>query len=124
MMQLAHEVKAFTCIRCPLGCRVEVTLADDGSVVETSGSTCARGAEYAAQEAAAPERMVTAVVCVAGSLEPVSVKTARPIPKPRIPDVLAAIHALDLRTPIHAGDVLVENACQTGVPIIATKTVE
>lgn len=122
-MQFATDIAAFTCICCPLGCRVEVTLDENGQVADVSGYTCKRGAEYAAQEAVAPERMVTAVLCVSGCLEPVSVKTQRPVPKAAMRDVLAAIAALDLSAPVEAGEVLVEDVCGTGVPVVATKSV-
>lgn len=122
-MQFATDVAVYTCICCPLGCRIEVTLDENGQVGDVSGYTCKRGADYAAQEAVSPERMVTAVLPVAGCLEPVSVKTAHPVPKAAMRDVLAAIAELELTAPISAGDVLVKDACGTGVSVIATKSV-
>ncbi|WP_080798247.1 DUF1667 domain-containing protein [Arabiibacter massiliensis] len=122
-MQFATDVATFTCICCPLGCSIEVSFDESGAVAEVSGHTCKRGADYAAQEAVAPERMVTAVVCAAGCLEPVSVKTARPVPKDRMRDVLAAIAALRPEAPVAAGERLIEDVCGTGVPVIATKSV-
>ncbi|WP_270299540.1 DUF1667 domain-containing protein [Eggerthella sinensis] len=121
-MQFATDIVTFTCICCPLGCRVEVTLDENGQVAEVSGYTCKRGADYAAQEAVAPERMVTAVLPCGGCLEPVSVKTQRPVPKAAMRDVLAAApcrrppcatcwppsRALS-RTRGAAGDVLIED---------------
>ena len=120
-MQFATDIAAYTCICCPLGCRIEVALDENGQVSEVSGYTCKRGADYAAQEAVAPERMVTAVLCVSGCLEPVSVKTQRPVPKAAMKDVLAAVAALRLDAPVAAGDVLIEDVCGTGVDIVATK---
>ena len=114
-MQFATDIAAYTCICCPLGCRIEVALDENGQVSEVSGYTCKRGADYAAQEAVAPERMVTAVLCVSGCLEPVSVKTQRPVPKAAMKDVLAAVAALRLDAPVAAGDVLIEDVCGTGV---------
>lgn len=122
-MQFATDICAYTCICCPLGCRVEVTLDEGGRVIEVTGHTCKRGADYAAQEAVSPERMVTAVLDVAGCLEPVSVKTERAVPKAAMRDVLAAVAALDLSAPIAAGEVLIEDVCGTGVPVVATKSV-
>lgn len=122
-MQFATDIAAYTCICCPLGCRIEVALDENGQVSEVSGYTCKRGADYAAQEAAAPERMVTAVLCVSGCLEPVSVKTQRPVPKAAMKDVLAAVAALRLDAPVAAGDVLIEDVCGTGVAVVATKSV-
>lgn len=122
-MQVATDVAVFTCICCPLGCPVEVCLASDGSVAEVSGFTCKRGAEYAAREAVSPERMVTVVLPVEGCLEPVSAKTARPVPKGLVRDVLSELGALRLVAPIAAGAVLVDDVCGTGVPVVATKSV-
>lgn len=122
-MQFATDIAAYTCICCPLGCRIEVALDENGQVSEVSGYTCKCGADYAAQEAVAPERMVTAVLCVSGCLEPVSVKTQRPVPKAAMKDVLAAVAALRLDAPVAAGDVLIEDVCGTGVAVVATKSV-
>ena len=122
-MQFATDIAAYTCICCPLGCRIEVALDENGQVSEVSGYTCKRGADYAAQEAVAPERMVTAVLCVSGCLEPVSVKTQRPVPKAAMKDVLAAVAALRLDAPVAAGDVLIEDVCGTSVAVVATKSV-
>ena len=122
-MQFATDIAAYTCICCPLGCRIEVALDENGQVSEVSGYTCKRGADYAAQEAVAPERMVTAVLCVSGCLEPVSVKTQRPVPKAAMKDVLAAGAALRRDAPGAAGDVLIEDVCGTGVAVVATKSV-
>lgn len=122
-MQFATDIAAYTCICCPLGCRIEVALDENGQVSEVSGYTCKRGADYAAQEAVAPERMVTAVLCVSGCLEPVSVKAQRPVPKAAMKDVLAAVAALRLDAPVAAGDVLIEDVCGTGVAVVATKSV-
>lgn len=122
-MQFATDIAAYTCICCPLGCRIEVALDENGQVSEVSGYTCKRGADYAAQEAVAPERMVIAVLCVSGCLEPVSVKTQRPVPKAAMKDVLAAVAALRLDAPVAAGDVLIEDVCGTGVAVVATKSV-
>lgn len=122
-MQRAIEIVTFTCICCPLGCSLEVSLDACGGVAEVNGNTCKRGAVYAAREATVPERMVTAVLPVAGCLEPVSVKTERPVPKVLVRDVLSAIAHLSLASPLAAGEVLVENVCDSGVSVVATKSI-
>ena len=123
MMQLATEITTFTCICCPLGCQLEVALDEQGGVAEVTGNTCKRGADYAAREATAPERMVTAVLPVEGCLEPVSVKTSAPVPKDLMADVLSACSAARLAAPVAAGDVVVADVCGTGVAVVATKSV-
>lgn len=114
--------QVITCINCPMGCRMTVTL-EDGKVVKVAGNTCKRGEVYANQECVAPERMVTAVVPVAGSAMPVSVKTRTPIPKKLIPQCMRALAAVKLSAPVRAGSVVCPDVCGTGVDVIATKSV-
>lgn len=110
-----------TCINCPMGCRMTVTLAD-GKVVSVAGNTCKRGENYARQESVAPLRMVTAVVPVRGSVMPLSVKTRTPIPKKLIRACMQALAGLDVTAPVKAGDVVLPDVCHTGVDVIATKS--
>ena len=112
-----------TCINCPVGCRMTVNV-ENGEVVSVTGNSCKRGVIYAAQESVAPRRMVTAVVPVAGRRTPVSVKTQSPVPKSAIKNCMAAIMAQKLTPPIRMGEVLIQDVCETGVKVIATKTVE
>lgn len=121
-MQLATEVTTLTCICCPLGCQLEVSIDEEGAV-EVTGYTCKRGADYAMREASGPERMVTAVIPAAGCLEPVSVKTAAPVPKLRVADVLEACATVQLVAPIEVGSVVIENVCGTGIDVVATKSI-
>ncbi len=112
-----------TCISCPVGCRMEVAV-EDGKVVSVTGNSCKRGEVYAKQESIAPRRMVTAVLPVEGRRMPLSVKTKTPIPKKDIALCMREIRALKLRPPIFMGQVILENVCGSGVPVIATKAVE
>ncbi|MBR4080202.1 MAG: DUF1667 domain-containing protein [Clostridia bacterium] len=112
--------QTITCISCPVGCRMTVTI-EDGKFVSVTGNTCKRGEIYAKQECIAPERMVTAVVPVEGSFMPLSVKTKTPIPKAKINDCMKALSELKLVAPIKAGTVVLADVCGTGVDIIATK---
>ncbi len=112
-----------TCISCPVGCRMEITVEGE-KVVSITGNGCKRGEVYGRQESISPERMVTAVVQISGRRMPLSVKTKSPIPKKDIARCMREIHALRLNPPIRMGQVLLENVCGSGVPVIATKTVE
>ncbi len=118
-MQTQQQI---TCISCPVGCRMTVTL-EDGQVTKVENNTCKRGDTYARQECVAPMRMVTAVAPVKGSKIPVSVKTSAPIPKNKIFDCMQEILQSDLRMPILPGDVLIENVADTGVSVVATKAI-
>lgn len=113
-----------TCICCPVGCSLRVEL-DGGIILSVSGNTCVRGEEYARQECISPVRVVTASVPVEnGNLARVSVKTASPIPKGSIFDVMDAIRSLTAEAPVRIGDVLCENIAGTGVKLVATRSAE
>lgn len=115
--------QTITCISCPVGCRMTVTL-ENGAFVSVTGNTCKRGEVYARQECVAPERMVTAVIPVKGAAMPLSVKTRTPIPKAKINACMQALAQVEIAAPVHMGDVVLANVCDTGVDIIATKAVE
>ena len=117
-----QKTELITCINCPMGCRMEVTL-EDGAVISVKVNTCKRGETYAHQECTQPLRMITAVAPVKNSAAPVSLKTRTPIPKAKITECMRAIDALELEAPIHAGDVLIADVVGTGVDVIATKSV-
>ena len=117
---MEHQI---TCINCPVGCRMTVTV-EDGKVTNVTGNTCKRGVAYAEQECVAPQRMVTAVVAVADRKTPVSVKTRTPIPKVKIFECMKQLASTEVKAPVHMGDVVCANVCGTGVDVIATKTVE
>lgn len=118
------EKRELTCIGCPMGCQITVTL-QDGAVTGVEGNTCLKGDQYARAEVTHPVRMVTSSVPVTGgTIAQVSVKTARDIPKESIFAVMEALRGVSAAAPVHIGDVIVENVCGTGVDIIATKNVE
>ena len=105
--------RELTCICCPVGCALTVTIEGDNSVTVT-GNRCPRGAAYG-------EKEVT--VRVEGYPDTVvSVKTASDIPKGRIDDCMKALADVTAAAPIHVGDVIVENVADTGVNIVATRS--
>ena len=117
------ETRNLTCLGCPLGCAITVTM-DGGNVVSITGNTCKRGSDYAAKEVTHPTRIVTSTVCVrGGSIPMVSVKTAQDIPKEKIFEIMKYINALTVTAPVHIGDVLLKDIAGTGVDLIATKEV-
>ncbi|MCR5155398.1 MAG: DUF1667 domain-containing protein [Butyrivibrio sp.] len=118
------ENRELTCIGCPMGCLLTVTL-DNGEVTEVKGNTCAKGDIYARKEVVNPTRIVTSTVkIVGGDKERVSVKTANDIPKSKIFEVMKDIDAAVVKAPAKIGDVLVENVAGTGVNVIATRNVD
>jgi CxxC motif-containing protein len=102
-----------------MGCSLEVAKAADGTLAVT-GNLCPRGETYARQEVTAPVRMVTGLVRVKGTKRPLCVRTKVAIPKGKIPDVLAALAATEVEAPVALGDVVIADACGTGIPVVAT----
>ncbi len=115
------EVKKLTCIECPIGCDVEVTL-ENGKVLSVTGNTCPRGKLYAENEVVCPKRVVTSSVrAVTGEM--VSVKTDKPVPKSEIFEVMQKINAVKCELPVKIGQVLLENVSE-GVNLVVTTNME
>lgn len=117
------ETRELTCICCPLGCSLQVTL-DNGNVTEVTGNTCPRGDAYARKEVTNPTRIVTSTVRVENGVSAmVSCKTKSDIPKEIIFDITKALANVCVKAPVAIGDVVLANVCDTGVDVVATKDV-
>lgn len=118
------EKKNLTCINCPIGCQLEVTL-DGEQIVEITGNTCKRGEVYARTELTNPVRVITTTVRVRGDkLEMAAVKTNAAIPKKMIFDAMAAINKVKVEAPVKIGDVIIEDLFGLGVDVVATSNVK
>ncbi len=122
--------KELICIGCPVGCLITAGRNEDGSFAIT-GNTCKKGEAYAINELTAPVRTVTSFIRVKEGPEAendgkrltartVPVKTAAEIPKEKIDECMAQIRAASVYPPVKVGDVLIENAAGTSIPVIAT----
>ncbi len=112
-------MKELVCIVCPKGCRLKVDEANDYKV---TGNGCPRGAEYGKTELLNPTRVITSTVKAQGGLyNRCPVKTNIAIKKGMIMDVMDALNAVTLKAPVHIGDVVIQNVCNTGADIVATK---
>ena len=117
------EIRDLTCIGCPLGCSIQVTL-ENREVKEVRGNTCPRGDAYARKEVTNPTRIVTSTVRVEGGVSPmVNVKTASDIPKSKIFECAAALKDVVAVAPVKIGDVLLADVAGTGVDIVAAKNI-
>ena len=116
--------KEITCIVCPIGCKILVRT--DGTRFEVlRGSKCKKGIEYARNEALDPRRMLTTSVLVKNGDWPlVCVKSSQPIPKEKLFLVLQEIKTAKVEAPVASGQTILRNVADTGVDIIATKTVK
>lgn len=108
------------CIICPRGCAL--TVGGEENNLTVTGNACTRGKDYAIAECTHPMRTVTSIVRVANREDTmVSVKTAAPIPKENIFDVMRKIRAAKVDAPIESGTVILTDIY--GTEVIATKTV-
>ncbi len=118
---MSEETKKITCIMCPRGCKVKVTLEDD-EIKKVTGYACPNGEEYAIEEVKSPSRTVMSVVeCEKGKLPTVSVKTDKPVPKEKIQDVMDELSDVNVCSPINIGDTIIENVAGTDADIVATR---
>ena len=116
--------RELTCIGCPMGCPLIVTMEAD-EVISVTGNTCKRGDVYARKEVTNPTRIVTSTVRVSGGdADMVSVKTKEDIPKDQIFTCIRAMKGSTVPAPVHIGDVVLHDVAHTGVDVIATKNVE
>lgn len=124
MEQKEIQTKQLTCIGCPMGCLLTVTIAQETPkpVIGVTGYTCPKGKAYAEKEVTNPTRIVTSTVRVEGSdRKLISVKTKEDIPKEKIFACMREINGILAKAPVQMGDVLLENVAGTGVAVVATK---
>ena len=108
------------CVACPKGCRLEVRHAQGEILVSKAG--CKQGKEYAVGEINDPHRMVASTVRVNNSLHSlVPVYTEFPFPKGKIKDLLQEIRVVQINAPVKIRQVIIENALDTGINIIASR---
>lgn len=111
--------KEMICILCPRGCRISV----DTENFEVTGNACPRGAQFGPQELSSPERLITTTMRIKGGLYPcIPVRTASAIPKAKIEECMNIINKMLIYAPIKYGDVIIPNIADTGVDIVASRS--
>ena len=111
--------RILTCIVCPKGCELRVTLDEGGKITDVSGYTCKRGLAYAEAECTHPTRTVTSTVrCEGGAVLPV--KTSAPIPKELIFAAMKEINSALAKNDAVIGDVIIRDILGTGADVVAT----
>lgn len=112
--------RTLTCIICPRGCTLTADVS--GAAVTVEGHACPRGEQYAVNECISPVRTVTSTVRVANRPDTmVSVKTAQPIPKDKMTEVMARIRETAVTAPVEIGDIIIKDVY--GTIVVATSTV-
>ncbi|MDY6012239.1 DUF1667 domain-containing protein [Clostridium sp.] len=112
------------CLACDHSCNLTINI-DNSKIVSVSGNKCKNGIYYAKKECIVPSRVITTVICVDnGTSKTVPVKSEIDVPKSLICNILKELKDLRVNAPINTGDIIKENICNTGINIIATKSVE
>lgn len=120
-----EKVVEMTCVVCPIGCDLKVTLDENGKFLSVTGNKCPKGAIYAKEEVTDPKRILpTSVKVIGGELPLVSVRTEKPIPKRLIFDAMKMIKSIHVNAPVKRGQVIIRNILNTKVNVIATRTVK
>lgn len=128
------KTQHITCIICPMGCQLEVTLPEgysaesarttDPSLFTVTGNACPRGDSYARKEFTTPARTLTCTVAVRGGKRPlVSAKTKGDVPKEKLLDCMQLVRRTTAPAPVHEGDILIHDILSTGVDVIACEDV-
>lgn len=113
--------KEFVCIVCPNSCRLTVS-EKDGEITVT-GNDCKRGIKHGISEYKNPLRMITSTVAVIGAgLPRLPVIGTGEIPKTKMKDCLDEIYGITVKAPIQCGDIIVRNIKETGVDIVASRS--
>ena len=118
------ETRELTCVVCPAGCKITVTL-ENGKVTDVTGQTCPRGKTYAVSEVTHPVRTLTTTVLLEGAAgaRTLPVKTSKPLSKGLLFAAMEELAGYTVTAPVTVGDVLVKDFMEPGVDLVACKTV-
>lgn len=100
------ENRTITCIECPIGCSINVSL-DGDKILSINGNSCNRGKTYAENEIICPRRVITSTVKTTNG-KMLAVKTERPVKKSETFLVMEKIKNITT-TPKKIGEVVMEN---------------
>lgn len=120
------ETRELTCVVCPAGCRITVTL-DEGKVVDVKGNTCPRGKTYAENEVTHPVRTLTTTVLLENAksgAKTLPVKTNHPLSRELLFAAMEELAGFTVSAPITTGTVLLKDFMEPGVDLVACKNVQ
>ncbi len=116
------NVKEVTCILCPLGCAMGIRVEAD-RVLGVKGNKCKEGIKHAHQEVFSPGRILTTTVRTGNPESPlIPARSDKPIPKEKLEKSIQIIAEHVASGPIQIGEVIVSNILDTGVNIIASRS--
>ena len=112
----------YTCIVCPVTCRITVEETADG--LKVSGNVCKRGERHAIAEHTEPVRMLTTTVVLHGAnINRLPVISTAEVPKRLLNQCIGELYTVEVSAPVKCGDVIVKNICGTGVDVVAARSI-
>jgi CxxC motif-containing protein len=112
--------KTYTCIVCPVSCRI--TVEEQGDDFKIEGYTCNRGRDFARMEHTDPTRVLTSTVKVIGcNIKRLPIISAKEVPKHKLRECLDMVYKATVKPPVKCGDVVISDICGTGVNVLAAK---
>ncbi len=116
--------KEIICIVCPMGCHLQVAENPNmEEVYEVAGNKCPRGKVYGINEMVNPTRVLTTTIKIENApLKRLPVKTNGVVPKDKIFQCMEVINKVKVASPVNMGDVIVSNILNTGVDIVASRS--
>jgi CxxC motif-containing protein len=115
------EPQKLTCIVCPRGCQLTVSKISDEFNVE--GNRCKRGIDYGIKEVVNPVRKITSTVKVKNAMySRLPVISDQEISKGLMFEVMKELNKVELTAPVNYGDIVIENVLNTGVNIVASRS--
>lgn len=92
-------------------------------IKEISGYNCLKGKEYAKGEFKDPRRILTTTVRIKNAKYPrIPVRTETGVPKDKLQCCLSELNEIVLDAPIEIGEKIIDNACGTGISVIASRS--
>ncbi len=128
MTKLQTIDEQMTCIICPMGCSMEVSVEYNDfekKVTSVRDNSCPRGEQYAIKEISNPTRTLTTTVLVRnGEVPLVSVKTAAEIPKLILFNAMEILRRTTVDAPITCGQIIIKDLLGTAISVVACTDVE
>ncbi|MTI68272.1 MAG: DUF1667 domain-containing protein [Firmicutes bacterium] len=115
--------KEIVCIVCPKGCYLKIKKNKNIKEYIVKGNKCKRGKEYGIKEITNPTRIITSTVKIENAhLRRLPVKTNRAVSKNIIFECMKVINKVSIKAPIKVGDVIIKNILDTGVDVVASRS--
>jgi len=115
--------KEIICIKCPLGCRMNVEL-DENDVKDVKGHQCKQGKKHAQKEVLFPGRVLTTTVKTDVPEFPLlPIRSNKEIPKNQLMLCMGEISKRQVNSPIEIGQPIIKDILGLGVDIIACRTI-